>query len=136
MKERTAQQRGYDFEKEWADVLGAKVTKGSGNQWWARMDVPDGVFLWSLKATTKKGFRLTKGLMQEVWTAIVGLGGKGEAEAGMAIDIDGDKFVVIPAETFARLMRENVKYIKPTKADVKRASSKVPLLMRGDDDEA
>ena len=122
------QEKGRLFERIWAKLLGAQPQPGSGNQWFAKMDVADGEILWSLKYTEKKSFSLTKELMREVEKEVTP-----GVIPGIATSVDGEQFVTLRAEDFIRLASTDaMKYITPTKAEQKRARSKVPNLFRDD----
>lgn len=128
----SAQKTGYRFEKWWARIFGVEPTRGSGNQWYAKLDVADGSILWSLKSTDAESFRLTKALMREVQDAITGPGGiGGDVIPGIAVAVDQEPYVVLRAEDFMRLAQsDEIKYMRPTKANQKRARAKMTALER------
>lgn len=127
---KTPQEMGRLFEKVWATLLGVKPQPGSGNQWFAKMDVADSQILWSLKYTEKESFSLNKKVMREVEDAVTGT-----TIPGLATSIDGEQYVTLRADDFVRLCRSgDYKYIVPTKAEQKRSRSKVPSLFREDDE--
>lgn len=131
----SSQKHGTRFEKFWAGVFGVKPTRGSGNQWFAKLDVADGSILWSCKHTDKPTFTLTKLLMREVEQAINGPGGVGGSTLpGLAISLDEEPFVILRAEDFVRLLQSPAaNYIVPSKGAQKRARGKTPALLRDDD---
>lgn len=132
MKTRNAQRRGYDFEARFAKVLGAKPTRGSGSHWTAKMDVSTGSLLVSCKHTDASSFRVTKGHMREIQKEC-----QGEQEPVLAIDVDGEVYIVQRAGDWlaARTAAAGTEYISSSKADVRRATAKVPALLRGLDEE-
>lgn len=122
----TPQQKGRLFEKIWGKLLGTKPQPGSGNKWYAKLDVADGTILWSLKYTEKKSFPLTKELMAEAEEAVTG-----NEIPGLAISVEGHPFVVLQADDFLRLCESgDYKYIVPSRAEQKRQQSKIPSLFR------
>ncbi len=132
---KTAQDEGRVFEKQFAESLGTKPQKGSGNIWTARLDVADGAILWSCKWTGDQSFRLSMSLMKEAQDAITGQGGMGGSTIpGVATCVDDEVLVTLRAEDFLRLVTDNVKYIVPSKGEAKRSRSRIPALLRDDDD--
>ena len=122
----TPQEKGRLFERIWGKLLGTKPQPGSGNQWYAKLDVTDTKFLWSLKYTEKKTFSLSPKLMQEAEEAVTG-----NEIPGIAVSVDGHKFVIFNAEDFLRFCESgDYKYIIPSKAEQKRAQAKIPTLFR------
>lgn len=135
-QDKTAQERGRIFEKTFAKLLGAKPQKGSGSLWFAKLDIADGVILWSLKLTDKKSFSLKKSLMREVDQAIHGQGGiGGDVIPGVAVSVDGEEYVVLRAQDFLGLVTEGVKYAPMDKAESKRARAGIPAILRESDEE-
>lgn len=132
MRSKTAQEKGYDFEKEFGAALGVKPTKGSGNQWFAKMDLGDSSILVSCKHTDAESFRLTAAHMREVQAACVG-----EQEPVEAISVRGEVYVVQRLGDWlaARSKPAEAAFIKPGKSAVKRATAKVPALLRQTEDE-
>jgi hypothetical protein len=135
MKDKTPQEKGYEFEEKFAEALGAKPTRGSGNQWFAKMDIGGAEILWSCKHTDNESFRMAKSLMREVQDAIIGQGGIGGSTIpGMAISVDGEVYCTIRAEDFLRLIQEEVKFVQPSKGEAKRQRAKIPKLLADSDE--
>jgi hypothetical protein len=128
------QRTGRRFEAFWARVFGVEPTRGSGNQWHARLDVGDGAILWSCKHTDADSFRLSRELMREAEAAINGPGGVGgKTLPGIAVSLDGEVYCVLRAEDFLRLLKtEGAAYIPPSRGEQKRSRSKIPALLRDD----
>src|SRR4051812_10344961 len=92
----TPQNEGGRFEKFWARLFGTEPTRGSGNIWYAKLDVGDIRFLWSCKFTDAESFRVSKGTIREVQDAINAPGGiGGSAIPGVATAIDGGSEVLV-----------------------------------------
>jgi hypothetical protein len=130
------QDKGRLFERIWSSLFGVKPQPGSGNKWFAKMDVADGQILWSLKYTEKKNFALNRELMKECEDAVSGQGGVGGSTIpGIALSVEGHQYVVLQAHDFIRLCKSgDYKYIVPTKAEQRRARAKIPNLFRDEDE--
>lgn len=130
LMDRASLQRGRDFEKTVAKMIGAKLVPASGATWHAKLDLGRAKLIFSLKSTGASSFRLTKSLFDEVRDAIVGPGGLGaDWTGGMIVDIDNEAYVVVPLLDFVELMKDpGAATIPPTKTDEKRAGSKRSLL--------
>jgi len=130
----TPAQRGRLFESVWAKIFGVEPQRGSGNKWYAKMDVADGQILWSLKHTDKESFSVSKKLFGEVQQAIFGMGGVGGTTIpGIATEVGEDQYVTLRAEDFMRLMTENVRYITPSVDEQKRSRANTPMLARDEE---
>jgi len=130
----SSQKAGTRFEKFWAKVFGVEPTRGSGNQWHAKLDVGDGSILWSCKHTDAASFSLSTKLMREAEAAINGPGGVGgKTLPGIAVSLDGEVYVTLRAEDLLRLLAsDGAQYITPSKGEQKRSRSKIPALLRDD----
>ena len=138
--ETTPQGEGRVFEGRFATLFGVEPQKASGSLWYAKLDVADGQILWTLKHSDKgrlkfDSYDVADDLMREAVQAINGQGGVGSSTMpGVATqDADGNVFVTLRAEDFARMVTENIKYVAPPTDEVKRARSRVPLLLRDDE---
>jgi hypothetical protein len=131
----TPQQKGRQWEDEWTGQTEGSQQINSGAVWFSKMDVSDRAFLWSCKYTDKKSFSIKASDIDEVVYAVEGPGGVGiDTMPGMAIRIaDACDLVVLRKEDFLRLIQTEVKYVEPSKQDAKRAKSKIPQLLRGDE---
>jgi hypothetical protein len=68
--------------------------------------------------------------------AVDGPGGKGgSVYPGMAIRIRDEDYVILRASDFLDLMREDIRTVKPTKAEIKRESAKIPKFLRPPEEE-
>lgn len=120
------QQAGIDYEKKLADLIGARIQPGSGNQWYAKLDLAGRSVLWSLKHTGKSSFRITKEILRE---AIVAASKEGAIPA-WAFDIAGEDFILMRGNDFRMLMEEDHKIIAPSKRAKRRKRASTPSLMR------
>lgn len=128
----TPQELGRQFETFWAKVFGGKTTPASGAKWYSKLDVKSGAgILWSLKLTSFKSFPLTQAVLDEAFDAVDAPGGEGAIPAmGIRIGSEDYDVVVLRRDDFLRLMQEEITFVEPTKADIKRARSRVPILLR------
>jgi len=136
----TAQKTGRRFEAFWSKRLGVEPQKGSGNLWYAPMDVGDGAMLWSLKFSEQDELRFgkyrMKDLIREVEGHINGQGGMGGSTIPAVATSEGSEvFVSLRAEDFLRIIKSDaVAYLPPSRGEQKRARARVPALLREEDD--
>lgn len=128
---RNALASGRAFEVEWALRVGGKSQPGSGNQWFARMDVPDLSVLWSCKWTDKPNFTLTPAIVNEVVNACLAPGGSG-AIPGVTIQTSAFAIVALRAEDFLQIVTDKMKWAPERKSDAKRRRADIPELLRDD----
>jgi hypothetical protein len=123
--------KGRAFEEDFAHRIGAKLQPGSGNQWFAKLDLKGRSFLWSLKSTTKASFRITTDMLAETIHAVYGPGGQGgNTLPGMAIRIADEDFVVMRATDFITLVQDEVKIAPADKRTQKMEAGKVSVFER------
>lgn len=131
------QKTGRRFEAFWASLFGVKPVKGSGSLWYAKLDVNDASILWSCKHTEDQSFRVSKELMREAETAVIGQGGiGGETIPGIATSVQGEVYITLHAEDFLRLFQQDSKWIPKSKGEEKRARSRIPSLLRDQEEES
>jgi len=131
----TAAQSGYRFEAFWARLFGVKPVRGSGSQWYAKLDVAAASLLFSCKHTDAASFRVTKELMREAERAVNGPGGVGGSTIpALAISVQGDVFVTLRAEDFLYILDQGPAdegfKLKSSKAETKSRRSKIPAILR------
>lgn len=130
------QEKGRDFERELADEFGLSLVPGSGNQWWAKLDLKGRRARWSLKYTESNSFPLRRVDFEEALEATTGLQGDGSISL-FAVRIDGlpDDLVLMWKNDFIMLQAGELQLIgseaPPKKSEERRARSRVPVLMRG-----
>jgi hypothetical protein len=125
---------GKVFETYWAKNVMGKPVRGSGNKWYARMDVKDTIFLWSAKATEKRSFTINQRMVDEVCSVTTNPGGERRIPA-LAIRLGSQEYdlVVLRANDFIGLMSDpDSRFIKPTQTEVKRRNAHKPILFRSD----
>lgn len=131
----TPQKSGRRFERFWASLFGKEPTKGSGNQWFMKLDVADGTITWSLKWTSNESISLSKKMIRE---AIEGIYKNGDNSIpGIAISLDNgaETLVILRAEDWLRMSQSNqAKYITPSRSEQKRRRASIPALLRDEDD--
>lgn len=123
---------GRSFEEEFAAQIGAKLQPGSGNQWFAKLDVDASNVLWSLKWTEKRTFAITPDLILEADRATSGPAGTGQLPA-IAARIGGvGDIAVMRMEHFFDVATGKVSVkVGDQKAERARAQADLPLLERG-----
>lgn len=129
------QEEGRRFESFWAKFFSTEPTRGSGNQWFAKLDVGDARFLFSLKDTAAESFRVSKALMREVEVAINGPGGTGgDVIPAIATAIEhSEVLVTLRGEDFLRLINsDEAKYVTRSRGEQKRARAQIPEILRDD----
>lgn len=118
------------FENDLAKELQMERVPGSGATWHSKLDVAGKGTRWSLKYTEKDSITISKTkVIEEALAATGGLGGTDEIPL-WAFRIQDTDLVMMRKEDFYRMVEEEVKLIKPTKAQERRARSRVPVLMR------
>lgn len=130
---RTAQERGYDFEDDWADLFGSKVQKGSGNLWYAKLDVPTGQMIWSLKHTDAESFRVTPEMIEEAIEAVYGPMGKGLGIIpawAIRVGQKRRRLAMMEADDLIKILTEGVTIRQPSKGEVKRTRASMSALER------
>lgn len=128
-------ERGRQFEKEMAAVLGADLVPGSGNQWFAKLDLQKlGTLMLSLKWTGKDGFVLTPKLFKEIYDAVYAPGGVGKDVIGGAVISVGDTpYAIFNLNDLVRILQEEITIGVQSKADAKVSRSRIPLIFRGEE---
>lgn len=130
----TPQELGREFERFWAKLFGGSVTPASGARWYSKLDVKTRGMLWSLKFTSFRSFPLTQEVLSEAFEAATGIGSEGVIPAlGIRVGSEAFDVVVLRRDDFLAMVREGVSFVEPTRSDVKKARSKVPILLRGGD---
>lgn len=128
----SSQKGGLRFEKFWSKFFGVEPTKGSGSQWFAKLDISTSAVLFSLKHSSKDVLRFgsyrLKDLLKECDDAINGQGGTGGDTAGaVAIHEEetGEIYVVFRGHDFLRMAETgDIHYIVPSKGEQKRSRAK------------
>jgi hypothetical protein len=124
----TPQGRGYSFEKVFGAALGMKPRRGSGSLWYLKLDLGGDTIMIECKHTDASSYRMTKGLLRKIQRFC-----SGGQEPALAVDIDGEVYVIQKAgDWIASRTVDASKFIQPQKGDIKRATGKIPALMRGD----
>jgi len=123
---------GTEFENDLAKELGLKRVPGSGNRWFAKLDIRGRGTRWSLKATGDSGFRVDEGMLMEAVNACESIGGTGEIPVWAVRTSIGD-FIIQRKEDWIRFMREETFSVPQTKSQERRSRSKIPQLLRRDD---
>lgn len=127
----TPQEQGREYERYLAKFLGGKLTPGSGNKWYARLDLGTKNIIWSAKFTTKKSFSLTKDMLREAEGAANGPGGEGGAAIpAMSVRVEGQDYAVMRLEDLRDLLVNKELIFEQSKKEKKKGAAKVPRLLR------
>jgi len=137
------QKTGFRFETFFAKLLGVEPTKGSGNQWTAKLDLKAASFLMSLKFSTKDVLRFgsyrMRDLLRETDQAINGQGGVGGSTIGVVVTHEqesGLTFITMNADDFLRMIQSgDIEYVVASKGVQKRARAKIPALLREEEED-
>lgn len=124
-----AQQDGIDYEHKFAKVFGVEPVKGSGNQWYVKLDVGVRQLVCSLKHTGKSSLTVTRAILAE---ALQYAGRKGSIGI-VAVDIAGEDFVIIRTDDFAALLEEDEGFVPVPKNEQKRRRASIPEILREED---
>lgn len=123
------QQAGIDYEHKFAKIFGVVPQVGSGNQWYAKLDVGARELLCSLKHTGKDRLSVTADILREAIQQSTKIGSKGAIPV-LGVDIAGEDFVILRTNDFAALLEEEVRIVPVRKANAKRARAAVPQILR------
>lgn len=125
------QQEGIDYEIRMGKRIGADVQVGSGNMWFAKLDLAGRGMLWSLKWTSKESFRLTKKVLGEAIREAL----KDGSVPGLMIEVAGESFTVLRTNDFIMLMEEESKVVEEDKGARRRRRAALPSLLRDREEE-
>lgn len=125
----TPQEMGRRWEEIWKRTIQGEAQPGSGNKWFAKLDVRSRKITWSCKWTSETGFRITPGLLLENKHATDAPGGNGSI-AAFAIRLEGQgDYVVLKADDFIELMTQPP-LLAADKAANRRKEASVPELLK------
>ena len=132
----SAQQKGRDFEAEFAREMGLEKVVASGALWFSKLDVKGSGARWSLKFTEGEKFTIDRELLSEAIIATEGVGGDGSTPL-WAIRIEGldADLVLIRKEDFKRMQAGDLSVLPPSDrpSRLRRARAAVPSLLRGEE---
>ena len=121
------------FEHDLADDLGLRRVPGSGNQWSHKLDVSGRGTRWSLKYTEKDGYRLSAHDINEALSATAS---SGEVPIwAVRLENAEDDFIIMRKSDWVSFLIERTFSIPQTKAQERRSRSRVPQLLREENDE-
>lgn len=132
MAELTPQEKGYEWEREGARLVGGQLQRGSGNRCYARLDVSGYEILWSFKHTEHASFRVSREIIDEARMATNGP----EGIKPNTIDIiayklgDGTMRGDLDLMQLIAWIREPPALIPATRQDQLRATAKRPPYLR------
>ncbi len=138
--DREAIEAGRDFERDFAKRIGGQLVPGSGNKWFAKLDVANvGVLLWSLKHTDLTTFPLSQSIIDEAVTAItdVSSGEGGSIIPGIAVEIGKKnplRVCILLEDDLLTMFQEQIKLGRETRGEAIRRKARVPQLLREEEE--
>jgi hypothetical protein len=139
--DKRAIENGNQFERDFCARIGGELTPGSGNKWYAKLDVDSGTILWSLKSATTSGGKPAVSYLlsiHEFNEAIEASRGPGSRDIipGMAIRIGGVlDIVAMRVDDLLEILREPERFRLKTesKGELKARRARTPALLREED---
>ena len=130
----TPQETGRRFEKFFAKLFGREPQRGSGNIWHMPLDVGSIALLFSLKFSTKDKLRWGSTSVRDLFKEIDRAADSRTGALAIHEQLTGETYVVFRANDFLRMSQSgDIHYMTPSKGEQKRARSKVPSLLREDE---
>lgn len=129
---------GYEWEREFAALVGGEVVPGSGSGKFRKLDVRASVngrsVLFSCKSTAHRTSTLSPELLAEATNHVRGPGGHGGGMLpAIALRFGDRRVVVMEEDEFADLFSSvGVEMVTPGKARARFEASKSPPLARTD----
>lgn len=129
---------GREFENRFAKQTGCKLTPGSGNKWFAKLDAYKGRFLFSLKRTTKSSFSVNESVIRDLRNGSSVLTNQSDLIGALCISVDnvGD-FVVLELDDFMSIVKDtdgDYSSFKPSKSEAKFSSASKPFFLKDSDE--
>jgi hypothetical protein len=133
----TPQKTGTRFERFFAKLLGVEPVRGSGNQWHAPLDVGTIAILFNLKWSAKDVLRFGRYQIWELFRETREATKSGDKTGAIVLheESTGKTYVIFEADDWLRMSQTgDITYLTPSKGEQKRARSRIPALLRGEDD--
>jgi hypothetical protein len=125
---------GRQFEKLFAKIHGMKEQPGSGNGKFFKLDIKGKGFLYSLKATKKKSFSITKSDLDE---AIEAANKEGKTGALVTSLVEGEipqssdpTFITLKFDDFKALVESDSKIFSASFEQEKIVNAEIPSLFK------
>lgn len=130
----TPQDEGRLFEVEIAQEFGLRNSFASGSFWFDPLDINGKGTRWSCKFTRKKSFPLSQALVDEAVSDTSGPGADGSIPI-WAIRLAEEKYdlIILQKADFKLLLEQTFNLVEPSKSDVRKKKSRIPILMREED---
>lgn len=123
--------RWQKFERDFANRLSGTIQPRSGGLWYAKMDVVDNRFLWSLKDTVGNSFSVKNSDLDEVSFHARKQG----AIPGMAVRVNDTEYAIIKLDDLIALIEDDEgAKISKEKNKLKREVVRTPPLLRESED--
>lgn len=130
---KTEQEKGRQFESEFASEFGGKLQPGSGNTPFYKLDVEGKAVLNSLKYTAEKNksIRILQSDLDEVNEAVYGIGGLGgEFTPALSFKLGGETYTLIKTHDLVKLLQQNIEIFAPPKNSERKAKANTTALDR------
>lgn len=127
----TPQDRGREWEREVARLVGGRLQPGSGNRVEAQLDVSGGLVLVECKATDAQSFSLTTKVWYAVREASTGSSSASHVQAMLAVRLgDGTRLGVVDLDDLVSWIREPPALLPATASSELRRLARTPTLLR------
>jgi hypothetical protein len=136
MNPKTPQEKGYAWEEEVARAFGGKLTTGSGNRNYARLDVTGQGFVISAKHTIHKSFSVSAETMQDARSVAMGPNGVDPSIVpilAVKMEESGLEIAVVEMATLIDWLRSPPELVPPTPMQNIRAQARRNPLGLDDD---
>ena len=131
----SAQERGYEWDRELARRIGGKAHKGSGNRPYQVLDASVGSLVISGKHTDAESMRLTAGVVDEATRAVLGPESAAAGRSSLiavhfGFDMSGPALAVADLDTVLSWLKSPPQIIPASTQESVRASIRMPPSMR------
>ncbi len=128
----SAQNRGREWEREVAALVGGKLQPGSGNRVEAQLDVSSGLLLCECKHTDAASFSLSSKVWDAVREASSGSSSATYAQTMLAVRLGatGHRLGVVDLDTLVEWLRQPPALLSATQNSELRRLARTPTLLR------
>lgn len=127
---RAPQERGRDFEEEFAEIWGMQLVPQSGGGFKAKLDVGGTEVLVELKQTGNGSYRLAADDLRKAFAGAAGPGGKGKVMM-FAVRMEGfDDLLIARVPDMLAILRKDVEFQAPTTKRMDKRAAAEPKLLR------
>lgn len=128
----TPQEKGRQWDADFAALAQGKQTKGSGNRPMWILDASFGPIVTECKWTGGESYRVTRDLLDGVFSQAFGPASASQSEPMIALKFeDGPMLSIVRLETQLDWLRSPPEIIPATSNERLRATARRPSLLRG-----